>query len=66
MPKSTLLSTGMQMLTGAVALFIVSVFKGEFNGFSFGHVSIAFLVGVDLSDHIWVTGRVCILWMVTA
>jgi len=34
MPKSTLLSTGMQMLTGAVALFIVSVIKGEFNGFS--------------------------------
>jgi drug/metabolite transporter (DMT)-like permease len=39
MPKSTLLSTGMQMLTGAVALFIVSVFKGEFNGFSLGDVS---------------------------
>jgi drug/metabolite transporter (DMT)-like permease len=39
MPKSTLLSTGMQMLTGAVALFIVSAFKGEFNGFSVGDVS---------------------------
>ena len=39
MPKSTLLSTGMQMLTGAVALFIVSVVKGELNGFSFGLVS---------------------------
>src|SRR5687768_14444799 len=38
-PKSTLLSTGMQMLTGAVALFIVSVVKGELNGFSFGLVS---------------------------
>lgn len=39
MPKSTLLSTGMQMLTGAVALFIVSVIKGELTGFSFGLVS---------------------------
>ena len=39
MPKSTLLSTGMQMLTGAVALCIVSVFKGEFSGFSLGDVS---------------------------
>jgi drug/metabolite transporter (DMT)-like permease len=39
MPRSTLLSTGMQMLTGAVALFIVSAFKGEFNGFSVGDVS---------------------------
>jgi len=39
MPKSTLLSTGMQMLTGAVALFLVSVVKGELNGFSFGLVS---------------------------
>jgi len=39
MPKSTLLSTGMQMLMGAVALFIVSTFKGEFSGFSLGDVS---------------------------
>lgn len=39
MPKSTLLSTGMQMLTGAVALFLVSLFKGEFNGFNVGDVS---------------------------
>jgi drug/metabolite transporter (DMT)-like permease len=39
MPKSTLLSTGMQMLMGAVALFIVSLIKGELNGFSFGLVS---------------------------
>lgn len=39
MPKSTLLSTGMQMLTGAVALFIVSLLKGELTGFSFGLVS---------------------------
>ncbi len=39
MPKSTLLSTGMQMLTGAVALFIVSLVKGELSGFSFVAVS---------------------------
>lgn len=39
MPKSTLLSTGMQMLAGSVSLFVVSVLTGELNGFSFGDVS---------------------------
>jgi drug/metabolite transporter (DMT)-like permease len=39
MPRSTLLSTGMQMLAGAVSLFIVSVLAGELNGFSLGQVS---------------------------
>ena len=39
MPKSTLMSTGMQMLAGSVALFIVSVATGELSGFSFGQVS---------------------------
>ncbi len=39
MPKSTLLGTGMEMLTGAVALFLVSLVKGELNGFSVGQVS---------------------------
>jgi drug/metabolite transporter (DMT)-like permease len=39
MPKSTLMSTGMQMLAGAVALLIVSVLAGELNGFSLGQVS---------------------------
>ena len=39
MPKSTLLGTGMEMLMGAVALFIVSVITGELNGFSFAQVS---------------------------
>src|SRR5512143_872041 len=39
MRKSTLLSTGMEMLTGAVALFLVSLIKGELNGFNFGLVS---------------------------
>lgn len=39
MPKSTLMSMGMQMLAGAAALFIVSVLTGELSGFSFGQVS---------------------------
>jgi drug/metabolite transporter (DMT)-like permease len=39
MPKSTLLSTGMQMLVGSVSLFIVSVLTGELRGFSFAQVS---------------------------
>ena len=39
MPKSTLMSTGMQMLAGAVSLFVVSLATGELNGFSFGDVS---------------------------
>jgi len=46
MPKSTLLSTGMQMLTGAVALFLVSAVKGEFSGFSFGLVSMRSWLGL--------------------
>jgi drug/metabolite transporter (DMT)-like permease len=46
MPKSTLLSTGMQMLMGAVALFIVSLAKGELNGFSFGLVSMRSWLGL--------------------
>ena len=66
MPKSTLLSTGMQMLMGAVALFIVSVFKGELSGFSLGSVSSRSWWGLALSDYVWVPGRVCILWMVVA
>jgi drug/metabolite transporter (DMT)-like permease len=39
LPKSTLLGTGMEMLMGAVALFIVSLFKGELSGFSLSEVS---------------------------
>jgi len=39
MPKSNLLGTGMEMLMGAVALFLVSVLTGELNGFSFAQVS---------------------------
>jgi drug/metabolite transporter (DMT)-like permease len=39
MPKSSLMSTGMQMLAGSVSLFIVSVLTGELSGFSFAQVS---------------------------
>lgn len=39
LPKSTLLSMGMQMLMGALALFIVSLVKGELSGFNLGAVS---------------------------
>jgi drug/metabolite transporter (DMT)-like permease len=39
LPKSTLLSTGMQMLTGAAALFLVSLVRGELSGFNIGLVS---------------------------
>jgi drug/metabolite transporter (DMT)-like permease len=46
MPKSTLLSTGMQMLTGAIALFIVSAVKGELNGFNPGLVSMQSWLGL--------------------
>jgi len=46
MPKSTLLSTGMQMLTGAAALFLVSLVKGELNGFSLGLVSMRSWLGL--------------------
>src|SRR5262245_51708023 len=46
MPKSTLLSTGMQMITGAVALFIVSLVRSELNGFSPGLVSMRSWLGL--------------------
>ncbi len=46
MPKSNLLGTGMEMLTGAVALFIISIVKGELNGFSFGLVSMRSWLGL--------------------
>ena len=46
MPRSTLLGTGMEMLTGAIALFIVSVIKGELNGFSFGLISMRSWLGL--------------------
>jgi drug/metabolite transporter (DMT)-like permease len=46
MPKSTLLSTGMQMITGALALFIVSLVRSELNGFSPGLVSMRSWLGL--------------------
>jgi drug/metabolite transporter (DMT)-like permease len=39
MPKSTLMSTGMQMLAGSVSLFLVSLLTSELKGFSFAQVS---------------------------
>lgn len=39
MPSSTLMATGAEMLTGSLALFIVSGLAGEWNGFSFGQVA---------------------------
>ena len=46
MPKSTLLGTGMEMLTGAVALFIVSLARGELNGFNVELVSMRSWLGL--------------------
>ncbi|MFZ1041343.1 MAG: EamA family transporter [Anaerolineales bacterium] len=45
-PKSSLMSTGSEMLTGAVALFIVSAGSGEFNGFHFAAVSMRSWLGL--------------------
>ena len=39
MPKSSLMSTGAQMLTGSIALMVVSGLTGEWSGFSFAHVA---------------------------
>lgn len=39
MPKSTLISTGMQMLMGSVALLVASLVTGELNGFRLEQVS---------------------------
>jgi drug/metabolite transporter (DMT)-like permease len=46
MPKSSLLSTGMQMLTGSVSLFVASVVTGELSGFSFGEVTMRSWLGL--------------------
>jgi len=40
LPKSTLMSTGMQMLAGSVGLFIVSVATSELHGFHIADVSV--------------------------
>jgi drug/metabolite transporter (DMT)-like permease len=46
MPQSTLLGTGMEMLTGAVALFVVSLVRGELHGFNFSQVSMQSWLGL--------------------
>jgi len=46
MPKSSLMSTGAQMLTGSVGLFIVSSLTGEYSGFSFAHVTLSSWMGL--------------------
>ena len=46
MPKSTLQSTGMEMIVGSAALFIVSVGSGELNGFHFASVSMRSWLGL--------------------
>ena len=46
MPQSTLMSTGMEMLAGSVALFVVSVVTGELSGFSFGTITMRSWLGL--------------------
>ena len=46
MPKSSLMGTGAEMLTGSVALFFVSGLTGEWNGFSFTHVTLNSWLGL--------------------
>ena len=46
MPKSSLMGTGAEMLTGSVALFFVSGLTGEWNGFRFTHVTLNSWLGL--------------------
>jgi len=46
-PKSSLMSTGAQMLTGSIALFVVSGLTGEWNGFSFANVELNSWLGLS-------------------
>jgi len=46
MPKSSLQATGMEMIAGAVALFIVSAGSGELHGFSLASVSMRSWLGL--------------------
>ena len=46
MPKSSLMATGAEMLTGALALFVVSAGSGELNGFHFASVSMRSWMGL--------------------
>jgi drug/metabolite transporter (DMT)-like permease len=45
-PKSALMMTGGEMLTGSLALFIVSALTGEWRGFSFAQVSVNSWLGL--------------------
>ena len=47
MPKSSLMSTGAQMLTGSMALFAVSGLTGEWSGFSFANVELNSWLGLS-------------------
>ena len=46
MPKSSLMGTGAEMLTGAAAIMIVSAASGEFNEFRFADVSMRSWLGL--------------------
>ena len=46
MPQSTLMSTGMQMLAGAVSLFIVSAMSGELSSFNLAQVTLRSWLGL--------------------
>ena len=46
MPKSSLVSTGAQMLAGSLALFIVSGLTGEWSGFNFADVKVSSWLGL--------------------
>jgi len=46
MPQSSLMGTGTEMLTGSLALFIVSGLTGEWSGFSFVHVATGSWLGL--------------------
>lgn len=39
LPASSLMSTGAEMLTGSLAIFIVSIFTGEWSGFHFANIA---------------------------
>jgi drug/metabolite transporter (DMT)-like permease len=46
MPKSSLMATGMEMLTGSIALVVVSIAAGELHGFRLASVSINSWLGL--------------------
>lgn len=46
MPKSTLMATSAEMLTGSLALFVVSGLGGEWNGFDFANVTLNSWLGL--------------------